>query len=290
MAGIESVLDDVESLPVLPAVVARLTTMLFQEDVNQAEIAQIIRQDESISVAVLRCANSSMYGVTARTFNIEQSIVRLGMRPLLRIVLDQQIASLFEGMGGAYHMRRGALWRSAQGGAIAAEEFAERMGFGEPELAFLCGLLRDVGKLVIERSAESPAIERALRHPGCDVSFLQAERDAIGFDHAMLGAALARKWKLPERIAAAVEYHHEPPADGAEHDVLIDCVHAADIICLWAGLGVGGDGLRYHLAEHVRAAMSLDRRSAERMISVVWARLRVLEEILHGTGATERSA
>ena len=43
---------------------------------------------------------------------------------------------------------------------------------------------------------------------------LRRERRELGVDHALVGAVLVRRWGLPSSIAAAVERHHSPDADG----------------------------------------------------------------------------
>ncbi len=43
---------------------------------------------------------------------------------------------------------------------------------------------------------------------------LRRERRELGVDHALVGAVLVRRWGLPASIAAAVERHHSPEADG----------------------------------------------------------------------------
>ena len=95
---------------------------------------------------------------------------------------------------------------------------------------------------------------------------------------------------LEERIADAIRYHHEPPAEDPGHDRLFDIVHAADIICLWAGLAIGSDGLQYKLAPHVRKDLGLDRKEAEAEITTTWGRLRELEEMMGPSPAREARA
>ena len=51
---------------------------------------------------------------------------------------------MFASAGAAYGLQRGALWRSAVGGAITAEALARRARFDSPDLAFLCALFRDI--------------------------------------------------------------------------------------------------------------------------------------------------
>ena len=63
----------------------------------------------------------------------------------------------------------------------------------------------------------------------------EAERKISGFDHALVGAELARLWKLPESIIKPLEYHHEPQkAETFRLDAAI--VHIANTVACMAEL------------------------------------------------------
>lgn len=278
MAQLNEMLDKIEQLPALPSSVIRITEMLTSGEPNLNEIEQIVRNDEALSITILKHANSAHYGRPGRIFNLKESLVRLGGKALMKIVLEQQASSLFLSTGTAYGLRRGAMWRGALGGALAADQIARTNKFADVELCFLCGLLRDIGKIVMDLHFADKYLEAVEKHMRPDRSFVECERAAFGMDHAQIGSELALRWGLPERICKAIRFHHEPPEHEPDHDQLIDIVHAADIICLWAGLAIGHDGLHYKLAPHVRESLNLDRRTAEIDIAMTWCRLQEIEE------------
>ncbi len=278
MVDIGQILDKIDHLPALPSSVVCVIDMLTSGTTDLGEIEQIVRHDEALSMAILRYANSARYGRPGRMFDLKQSIVRLGGKVLMKIVLEQQASAVFVSAGAAYGLRRGAMWRGALGGALAADEIARTRDFADKDLCFLCGLVRDVGKLVMDMHFGSEYLSIITKHVQPELTFVECERAAFGFDHAQIGGELAARWGLPERICKAIRFHHEPPIDEPDHDLLIDIVHAADIICLWAGLALGHDGMQYRLAPHVRDGLGLDRREAELDISLTWCRLREIEE------------
>ena len=122
MVSINDILQDVQALPALSSTALRLIMMLSDSDVDLNEAREIIRLDEAITVVVLRNANSAGYGISGKTFSLEESIVRLGTKRLLKIALEQQISRVMVGAGASYGLRRGSLWRGSLGGALAAEE------------------------------------------------------------------------------------------------------------------------------------------------------------------------
>lgn len=281
MADMNAVLASLEELAALPQTVLRVTSMLSNQKSTIADIESVIRNDDALSVTVLRWANSVTFGRPGRTFTLRESIARLGNSTLLGIILRQKTSALFSKSGSAYGLERGALWRSAVGGALAADMIARRAAFKDPELAFLCGLLRDVGKLAFDAYFGRVYMEKVLKHTSPQRTFVDAERDAFGFDHAQLGAALAKRWQLPDRISDCIGHHHNPPAPGPGHDTLFDIVHAADIVCLWAGLAIGCDGMQYSLAEHVRTGLDISRPAAELLIVSTTDTLRQTESLMN---------
>lgn len=280
MATMNDILSGLDGLAALPQTVLRITSMLSSGKASASDLEQVARQDEALTMTILRWANSAQYGRPGCAFTLRESIARLGNSTMLKIVLRQKTSAMFAGAGAAYGLQRGALWRSAVGGAITAEAIAKRANFEGGDLAFLCALLRDIGKLAFDAFFGPEYLSLVERHLRPDRTFVDAERAAFGFDHAMLGAELAARWRLPERIAACITFHHNPPAAAPAHDILFDIVHAADIIGLWAGLAIGCDGMQYKLAEHVRVGLDLSRPAAEELITCTWDKLRQTESIM----------
>ncbi|MDX2131707.1 MAG: HDOD domain-containing protein [Planctomycetota bacterium] len=280
------ILDRVGRLTALPTTVLRVGSMIAGGESTVAALEKVIRQDEALSMAVLRYANSARYGRPGRTFVLREGIARLGTELLKKIVLEHQAAGVFADAGGAYGLQRGALWRGAVGGAHAAEGLARRAASVNADLAFIAALLRDVGKLAFDAAHGEQHARRIAEAMTPDRSCLDAERAVYGFDHAELGAALATRWSLPERIAEAIAFHHAPPEDPRRQNALFDIVHAADMVALWAGLGVGVDGLHYRLADHVRTRLNLDRPTVELAMADAFAGVREVEaSAQHAPGA-----
>ncbi len=290
MANMNDILSGLDGLAALPQTVLRITSMLSGGKASASELEQAARHDEALTMTILRWANSAAYARAGSEFTLRESIARLGNSTMLKIVLEQKTSAMFASAGTAYGLQRGALWRSAIGGAITAEALARRANVDSPDLAFLCALLRDVGKLAFDAFFGPEYLGLVERHFRPDRTFVDAERAAFGFDHAELGAELAARWRLPERIAECIRFHHNPPAAAPAHDVIFDIVHAADIIGLWAGLAIGCDGMQYKLAEHVRVGLDLSRPVAEDLIANTWDKLRQTESIMDQPAPLRASA
>ena len=97
--------------------------------------------------------------------------------------------------------------------AMEAAELAHHLAARVPaigrEEAFLCGLLHDVGKLLVDRlNLFDSATMRELLDHGCPPVY--AENFLMGCDHGKAGGNLAASWRLPARHVDAIRCHHRP--------------------------------------------------------------------------------
>jgi putative nucleotidyltransferase with HDIG domain len=263
----------IERLPSLPGSGAAILSALLSPEPDLAAVEKIVRQDEAMTAAVLKQCNSAAFGMPGREFDVGQGIRRLGRRVMMRIALEQQMTETLENAGLSYGLRRHDAWLGAVFGAIAAELLASELGTVDPGLAFTCTLLRDIGKLAVDMVVEPTELAELGMASSTSRNFLDLERERLGADHATIGAMIARRWNLPGQIAAAIEAHHSPaPTDDPDHSDLHDVVHAADAMCLWAGVATGHDGLRYPLAPHVQEHILKSARRVERVMADTWER------------------
>ncbi|MGA2265156.1 MAG: HDOD domain-containing protein [Phycisphaerae bacterium] len=128
--------------------------------------------------------------------------------------------------------------------ALAAEMIASRLGGTiEPAEAYTCGLLHDLGKLVLAAGLPKSfqrAAELATDAHG-DISDM--ERQVIGIDHATIGHRLAEMWRLAPTLAEIIWLHHQPPAaiPAAAPVKMIELVGLADAVARTLQLGFSGN-------------------------------------------------
>jgi len=290
VVSINDIIKVGDRMSAMPASILRVTSMLAEGNTDPDEIASIVKSDEVLTAAVLRRANSVAFGSTGRVFDLRQSIVRLGTKNLTHVIMEQKSTDIFGESGTAFGLDRGALWRSGIGGGIGAEYIAKRVAPEEVDLAYVAGLLRDIGKIALDAFFGEQYFKMLAPHIDSTRSFVECEKLALGFDHTQVGQAMGEAWGLPPRLCNAIRFHHDPPTEGEDHDPLNDLVHAADAICLWAGLAVGHDGLAYNLAPHVRDSLELTRKEAEHEIAHVWTEVKKIEENLNAPVAQEKTA
>ena len=186
-------------LPVLAGAAAKALRLAQSPNFDFDEVVKIAESDPPLAARFLGVANSALYyrGTTIRS--IRAAIVRLGVQAT-RDVLYMAVYSGTIFKVPLYRDLVEATFRHSVIVARIARRIAE-LTDSDAEMAFLAGLLHDVGrarclKLASRRRMLSPTREEVV-----------AAADAL---HAQAGAALARAWHLPEDVAMACELHHEP--------------------------------------------------------------------------------
>ncbi len=200
------------NIPTLPEVVRKMREMIADPKAGAADVGRLVAQDPPLAAKVLKIANSAYYGLSQRTVSTEQACTILGLRVLRNVVTQAAVMTRYEHLGGR-GLDLDALWRHSQFVAQVSYQLARaaRAHLGlTPEELQACGLLHDLGKVVLLESLGEEyvgALELA-RTQGLPMHV--AEKRMLGFDHTDVGALVAVQWGLPSTVAAVIQYHHGP--------------------------------------------------------------------------------
>jgi putative nucleotidyltransferase with HDIG domain len=189
---------------------------------------------------LLRLANSPFFGCRRQITSVRQAVTLLGAARVCDIASSAAFARTMPKTIPGYNVEARSFWTHCMAVAAVSERIAMEIGLKAPSLTFTAGLLHDVGKLVVGSYLmdESERIIAVLKTE--ETTLVDAERQALGTDHAEIGGMICDKWDLPDAIGAVVRMHHRPnDAMSDENTVLVDLVHAAD--CLAHMLGFGTD-------------------------------------------------
>ena len=164
-----------------------------------SELAGLILKDVSLTTKLLKTANSAHYSYGAGSVaTVSKAIVTLGL---------EQVRLAANGLVPFGHLPnkaqasalRDASITSFMGGTIA-KDLADRLGYRETESAFVCALLRDLGRhlALFHFPDESDQIANLMIQKGIDEN--TASRSVLGISYEDLGVGIAKSWKLPETI------------------------------------------------------------------------------------------
>ena len=219
---VEMVLQQLDTLPTLPAIAMRLMTLTGNSESKIEEVVQLLSADQSLTGKLLSLASSAASGARAPVTTVQQAVVRLGFETVRNLVLSVKVFEAFqqrpEGEESQTGFNRAEFWKHSLAVATAAELLAARC---TPKLnvhdAFVCGLLHDLGKVAFDTAMPKSfarVVEAAILTRG---DLADVERRIIGMDHALAGKRLAEAWNLPQLISQAIWLHGAPPLPSTNH-------------------------------------------------------------------------
>jgi putative nucleotidyltransferase with HDIG domain len=223
---LDQVVNSVQDLPSLPAVVMELLSSIEQDDVDISVLAKKVSHDQALTAKTLRLANSSSSGLQVKVTTIQQAITFLGFQTTRNLITAAAVTGCFPS-GRCPGFNDKGFWRHSIAVAACARALARRMRFNQ-DYAFTAGLLHDIGRLVLV-TADPQAYAAVLEwHQRNDGGWQDAERAVLGVDHVEAGVALAEHWNFSDTMRQAIAFHHAPDTPGA--GFLAAIVHVADAI------------------------------------------------------------
>ena len=259
-------LERIAQLPSLSTSVTRIATLLTNEDATVADFEEILKYDPALTGNLLRIANSALYSPRQPLESVGQAVTWLGRRRLLDVVAGASFQAVLPARLPGYDMEATAFWQHSIAVAVLSQTLGDRLGLPEPELIFPAGLLHDLGKLAMASFLDEELEEllRALSKEGADI--VDAEREAVGHDHAEVGGMLSEHWRLPERVVWAARWHHRPAEAPEDVDArLVGLVHLADGLAVSLGFGADVGQLARRIDPGVASALQVAPRVLEQV-------------------------
>ncbi|MGE4553144.1 MAG: HDOD domain-containing protein [Desulfovibrionaceae bacterium] len=235
--GPETIVDHEEQIASFPDVYFRLRETLAKPGASAAQVAGVVAADPGLSARLLRLVNSPMYGFSSRIDRLDRAVALVGERELTTLAVGISAMNYFQDIPAELVDMR-TFWEHSVGVALMATLLARASRKVPPELAFIAGLLHDVGRLLMFKKLPYNSTQALLFARAEDLPLVDAERQIFGYDHTEVAAVLMGRWNFPGSIRRAVTGHHGPSA--AKDPLAAGVIQAADVLV--NGLYVARDG------------------------------------------------
>ena len=254
----------IKEIPPFPQVAIEVMKIADDPKSEATDLAETIIKDQGLTSKLLKLANSAFFGFSRRVTTVTEAVVITGFKTVKSLIVTIIAKSVLERPLKGYMLEKEMLWKHSLATAIASRMIAQKMKYKDPEEAYIAGLLADIGKVVLSEFLTETYHEILEKVENEGKTFLEAEKEILGFDHAELGAKIAEKWNLPEPLQEAIRYHHEPEKTSK---ILPYIVHLGNAISMMLGVGLGVDGLYYRISDRTLSILGLEESDIEEIMN-----------------------
>ena len=236
-AQLQTQIKNLDSISTAPAILKPLLDMLRQpsEDIKVEKVVELVSCDGAIAAQCLRLANSPLFG-RRETETVRSAIMALGLERVRSMLLGLCMNRVIP--EDKWVIEPDAFWRHSLGCALITQRMAQKIGYPEPEKAYLAGLLHDLGFLVNSVIYNEEFRECFRRASEQHAPLHVVEEQVLGFSHCETGRLLCEHWGLSKEMRDSAGCHHDVsllPDAGP----LACLVHLSDLLCRMRYLGYG---------------------------------------------------
>jgi PAS domain S-box-containing protein len=267
---ISQILGRIDRLPTLPQVAVKLLQATENEFSSAREVAKLIEKDQALTAKTLKMANSAFYGRAGTLSTIQEAVSLIGFNSVRSTVLSLSFMSALSGESPETGFDAEGFWLHSLACAVCCREISAQIRESShfQEEAYVCGMLHDVGKILLNNHLPEE-YKRVLEQVASrGVRTAEAERAILEADHTEIGSELLRLWRLPEYQVRAIALHHTPPIALTTQDAtsrLAAIVNLADAIVRIQKIGWAGDDVPRPIEEPGMDALGLTRDDVEQV-------------------------
>lgn len=205
-------ITQLDRLPAMPDMPSRILAIRNNPDSTVDDLVRLIEHDLALASQIIRYANSAMFSPREKIVSLKDAIFRvLGYETVLHLSLGYALGRVFKlpEQGPLGHTQ---FWRHASYSAALAQHLAGAMPRHkrpQPGMAYLAGLLHDIGFLVLNLffRHEHAWLNKMLM-VNTDTPILHMEQRLLGITHPELGSWLMQAWQVPSELCVTVREHH----------------------------------------------------------------------------------
>jgi putative nucleotidyltransferase with HDIG domain len=254
-------------VPPLAAVALKCLGLLKNPEFPFKEAAAIIEKDPVVTARLLRYVNSAATTAREPMKSVLNAVTRLGSQRLRTFLVEISAHRLFDSHDARITESCRGVWEHSLAVAGLARDVAVLANCGDPETAYMSGLLHDVGKPIV--AGLLLEAERIILTSKPGVAWLAARDwvDVIQRVHRKVGVQVAERWELPQEVCRSIRGCGEYESD--ERLSTANAVCFANALAKREGLYVG-DIVREDVDALVmigRSLLGLDEEVCTRLTS-----------------------
>jgi len=198
----------IRTLPAAPRILAQLAQRLQSADVDIDDVTHMLRRDAGLTARLIDMANSAAFLGFESATTIEDAVARVGFRETHRIIGAVASTQLSVQSLSIYGLSPRRVRENSLFCALVMEDLSECLDL-DAGTAYTLGLLRSIGKVVLERVARTRVgVERFDPHR---LTVNAWEQSMFGLTNAEVAARVLELWEFPSAAVEAMRCHAMAP-------------------------------------------------------------------------------
>jgi HD-like signal output (HDOD) protein len=204
---------------VLPEAVMKIKQLIDDDATSVNDIADVINYDPAIMSQVLKISNSALYEFPSTITTVSKSIQVIGTRSICDLVLAYGVANAVKSVAlDIIDLEK--FWEQSVSCALMCKYFAKELGLKEPEKLFVCGLLHNLGELILVQL--NPEVASKCGSVSSESTPLMLQKKHLSFSYVDISSELLKLWGIPQDILQIVAKTHvsEHTAQNKEEKIM----------------------------------------------------------------------
>lgn len=198
--------ERLEALPAMPGVFQQVLALIHDPISEMDDIVQAVERDSTLTLHLMKVANSAVFRGTKQIADPRSACVRLGMKEVANVVWRIQCAGAFRAPRADLTDMMTELWSKSVAAGFCTRSVARASQAPDAEMAFLAGLTHAVGQTLLVQLllAERDFAVQRLMDPG-DPHFKVMYR--LG---PIMSLLVLQHWGLPPAVRSSALYQRAP--------------------------------------------------------------------------------
>ena len=205
-----------DELPRLHAAVYQLFEALSNDDTDRHQLAGILDHCPSLAAKLVGLANSAYFSRASRVNGVSDAIFIIGFRTVRSLATATALQEPFaKNKCPSFHT--GRFWLQAVLTAHVAKELARKAPPDlelNPDEAYLSGLLHGIGILALAHLFPQDMDQILQQDNSPSGALAERVQEKFGATHHTVGAALLKRWHLPEQFTCTTGHYADPGYQG----------------------------------------------------------------------------
>lgn len=252
--------NHIHKLLAFPTTVAHVLKLTDSDTSSAAQLGKVIESDTSVSAEILKLSNSVYFAARDKKIaSLREAVVRIGFEQTKKAVVSMSVIKKISSHQNSTGFSHNDFWFHSIAVAIISEMLAKKSDIINPDIAFVFGLLHELGVLLYNEYFNTIFLKLLNKSTGLGYPFSYFQRDELNFTHNDLMARLSDSWGFTREFNEGFKALDKmiPTMELLEESPLATVTLIADSIALSLGIGKAADCGVYSIPKNILTKIGL---------------------------------